>query len=312
MTRQMPTFGVPSCKECGCPDYVNNCSAENMVKRAKGRRLYPGERYCLNGKRAVQFKRNDPWRRVPSWCPRRLRSPAIRVYTRRSVYDLFDRLFRKETAVILPWPRDYILCAETSTYHTPRQFYLLLRSGNTDYRDLLGWYPRKYDVIEADIGVGSYFLFWGDKGWEKLYSFDKSGADSGCVGVLQVHAHNGLNLDRYSLTSRVYADFCIGYTRGYFGGGKFHHHWTIQRETEDNALYKEHEELVLTLEQEGFLKSYEDFSDYCRSHFWARFEELESLDDYGFYVDMGHYSFYLRCMPKEESSYHIYIFAYRR
>jgi len=166
--------------------------------------------------------------------------------------------------------------------------------------------------MEVDTGVRSFFFFNGKKTWEALYSFEKSRCDIGRIGELIVLPHQGLEDGRYSLMSRDYADYCIGYTRGYFGGGKFHHHWTSQHEATDDAFYKEHETLLLTLERDGFLQSYDEFSNYCGARYWALFETRGETLNYGFHVDMKHYSFYLRCIPKEESSYQIYIFAYRR
>lgn len=310
----MATFPVPSCKECACPDYVNNCSQADYVSRAKGQKLYFGERYCLNGKRALRFKASDSWQRVPSWCPRKRRYPLVRIYRRSSRRDSIYLIMGIKKTIVLPTPEDYVFCRQTNIYHTPRQLYLALRSGNEDLHHLLGQYPSQYDVVEADIGVRSYFLFWGDKDWVKLYDFDKSRCDTGMIGELFVQPHQGGNLQRYAVDTADYAKCCLGYLEGYFAENRFRSHW-IENQTGEKKtnVQGELDTVLLVLQTNGFLKSFKDFWQYCYDHAWAmlgRWSDDEKA--FGFFVEMPQNSFYLRCSPDEDNIYHIRIYCYSK
>ncbi len=280
--------------------------------RTHGRVLFPGERYCLHGKKVRRFKKSDAQYRVPYWCPKYHRNPVVRVYVR-APEDLSQFMIRMTMGDDWEPPifaHHYVLRAVSSTPYTPHQLMKELSSGLCDYDDLFGYYPKKMDVVEIDNGVTGAFLYLNKNyEWVQLHSFDKTKCDDGSIDGYTIRPHAGLYLDRYSQATEEHLQGCVGFMRGYFAEGQFRGHWQDNRkDLEQTSMWNEYEALVEALKAQGFLRSIAQMRDYC-----LRFPAGAigtDLQTYGYSVDTKAHSFYIRCLPDDES-YNIYIYVYR-
>ena len=162
----------PRCEGRGC--YIDNRRVYTMQK-ACGRRLYPGERYCIHGPKARQFGKRDAMFYTPGWCPQLYKNLQIRIYEK-APDDYLEYLLKKngEVFTIPIDARKYSLCATSNTPYTPLQFYKKLSSGLCDYMELLGRNPMQYDIIEINNGLTCAYLYLNKNyEWVQLYSFDK-------------------------------------------------------------------------------------------------------------------------------------------
>lgn len=123
-------------------------------------------RYCAGfpkRKKPKRFRSSDPKIKAPSWCPRRITPPALRVYgfrdeqSRMMELDSLPQYGRLAPAYISPNGRHYKLRLETTTNLTARQFFKLYHKGVglEEIEESL----EVGEVIEIDNGLRPYFFF---------------------------------------------------------------------------------------------------------------------------------------------------------
>jgi hypothetical protein len=276
-----------------------------------GRKLMPGERYCVHRSKVRRFLKRDAQYRVPNWCPRLHRSLIIRLFVK-APETYFDFAYRKkygESEIQYVDARKYVLQFTGSTPLTPKQFVSELTSGLADFTELLNRSPRKDDVLEISNGISSAVL-WCNKDfrWEQLGYFDTAKCDDGSIGGIAVKPHDNQYLERFSHNTEEYEKNCIGHMRGYFTEGRFQSRWEEGRH--DLALpsmWTELEALLEALKTHGFLRGKYEMQDYC----W-RFPQGALSDEdhsYGYVSEMKDHCFYARCLPGDEN-YNIYLYVY--
>lgn len=144
------SFPEPGCYSC-----------EHLKTMGKG----IGEtRYCggFPRKRMKRFRAADPQIKAPSWCPRRLKPRALRVYgflDERSRWMEQDRLpgpGQRAPDYLNPSAFHYRLRLETSTALTANQFYRQYARGG----DILSLLEdlEVGEVIEIDDGLQPYYF----------------------------------------------------------------------------------------------------------------------------------------------------------
>ena len=122
-------------------------------------------RYCKGFKRrkAKQFKNSDPKIRVPKWCPRRLSTPACRVYGFKDECSAYmDILQRMEYEVgrskdISPLASHYKVRTELPLGKTAKQFYDAIQDGPLS--DVLPESVSNGEIIEIDDGLQPYYFY---------------------------------------------------------------------------------------------------------------------------------------------------------
>lgn len=147
-------FPEPLCRSC--PDHrsIGNPICET--------------RYCLgfpkkrNGKR---FHAYDPQFKPPKWCPRRLETPACRIYSfANEANAVLDRMLRHDDdprnhdyAHPSPWKYQFRL--ELSLGLTAKQFWETAKSDTVE--SVLNEAQLNYgDVIEIDDGLKPYYFYY--------------------------------------------------------------------------------------------------------------------------------------------------------
>jgi hypothetical protein len=274
--------------------------------------MFPGERYCLFGKKVRRFKKRDAMYRVPGWCPKYHRNPIVRAYVKapEDLSQLRLRMLMGDDWNPNVNARHYVLRITSSTGYTPLQLCKKLTSGLCDYDDILGYYPNKLDVIEIDNGVTNAFLHLNrDCEWVQLLSFDKTQCDDGSVDGYEIKPHAYLQLDRYSHSSEEYQQHCVGYMRGYFAEERFAAHWQDNRhDLAQPSMWSEYEAFVESLKSQGFLRGKEQMEDYCL-RFPAGALNREP-QEYGYMTVSKAHSFYVRCLPYDEN-YNVYLYVYK-
>lgn len=156
--------------------YTPGCSSCDYLK-TEGPAPF-GQRYCTNfpKKRKKRFRSSDPQYKAPSWCPKRLKPPMVRVYrlteqakTQRSVLE--DAAGKQEPAPFTPNARKYWLQREFPLSMTAKQFYTATKKGNglnELYADLLS-----DDVVELDDGLKPFFFHYSNTRFTPLTLFFK-------------------------------------------------------------------------------------------------------------------------------------------
>jgi hypothetical protein len=278
-----------------------------------GRKLMPGERYCVHLSKVRRFLKRDAQYRVPRWCPRLHHSLRIRVFVKapESFLDFAYRQKFGEPKVEYVDERKYVLRVAGSTSLTPNQFYKHLTSGLADYMELLGRDPNTGDVVEISNGISSAVLWLNKKYiWEQLYYFDAAKCDDGSVGGIAVRPHKNHDLEHFSHDGKEYEESGIGYMRGYFAESRFQSRWEDGRtELALPSMWTELEALQEALKTHGFLRSKDQMQDYC----W-RFPQGALPDErqrYGYVAEAKDHRFYIRCLPADEN-YNIYLYVYAK
>lgn len=119
-------------------------------------------KYCSNFKRRKprRFRASDPKYKVPSWCPRLLRPPMLRVYRLDDVFRLPGDLLETGTPAperIVANALHYRLEQETTSGMTARQFYQTV----SKHRNVVESVENIEigDIIEIDDGIRPYFFY---------------------------------------------------------------------------------------------------------------------------------------------------------
>ena len=159
---------APTCSDCHA--YVHNLELtpvthENTV-------IQSGERYCFGRKRPYRFKRSDPKRGIPSWCPRRKSPCEARIYDFKSLLNrsLFLDVCCSTGREIGPMAHDYALVKEFRTDLTPLSFWQTVAEGPDT--GLLNVPVALHQVVEIDDGIRPACFYKSEKGYQPLIYFN--------------------------------------------------------------------------------------------------------------------------------------------
>lgn len=158
----------PTCFDCP----HNLQYMEDMPIKQKGVTMYPGERFCVAGKRARKFRRSDPKAHVPSWCPKRKSPCELRIYGFKNTDEwmMHDSLCYHLGKDIPPEGRRYAVLYDLHTELTPRAF--SERCNEEPDARTLGVAVHRHYVVEIDDGIKPVFFYKTENGYELLALFD--------------------------------------------------------------------------------------------------------------------------------------------
>lgn len=157
-----PKLREPSCHNC--PSHLRY--EGNFAIKKSGLTMRPGERFCVFGKKARRFQKRDPVTRVPSWCPKRLKTRKARIYGFKDAGDwlLHERLCRDLGKNISPEGHHYAVERELDTELTAKEF--LERSVSEPDAALLdGVTLTRYQVLEIDDGLLPAYFYKTEHGY---------------------------------------------------------------------------------------------------------------------------------------------------
>jgi len=162
----------PSCIGCLHNYYHNN----PISKRQQGIMMHLGERFCTGRKNAHRFKKNDPKRGVPAWCPTRKNPCEMRIYTFKSANDRLMHLCLGEDPnnPLYPSAYRYAIATETTIELTPQVFWA--RCQAEPLTDLVGRDIPLYSIVEIDDGLMPTFFYLTSEGVKIMPHFYASRA----------------------------------------------------------------------------------------------------------------------------------------
>lgn len=162
------TVHAPTCALC--KSYL--MFSEESPKHQNGVAMHPGERYCTGFRKARRFKRGDPRIYVPSWCPKRKRPCALRVYSftdEQNAY-LHIMLSRDLGRAISSDARRYAVLHELETDLTPKEFWS--RCKRESDAALVGAAVHLYYIVEVDDGIAPVCFYKTPEGYQVASGFD--------------------------------------------------------------------------------------------------------------------------------------------
>lgn len=298
-----PIFSKPKC--VNCQYYINNRGREDYVKRALGRRLYPGERYCVGGTKAIKFRSSWSGNIYPG-CPRREKYPLLHIYVRLERYWALERYLGIYSPY--PHPYEYIYRRTARPCLTARQAFMELNKRHANVSQLLGMYPLGQEVIEIDNGLTSDFLYLQENG-----KWGTRGLARGCMPDERYGGMRLLAFDEvFDTTERYHHEEvlpvgCSGYVCGHFGPGSF----VVVKWVEEGGgvMPDELGAIIEVLKEKGALRSQDEFVSYCNNRYWACLPDTGS-NEYGFHGRGAGGEYYFRFDPREDSSYNVYVYCY--
>ena len=107
---------------------------------------------------------------------------------------------------------------------------------------------------------------------------------------------------------------CIGHLRGDFGrgGNEFWHKWFEHKNCLKTEEFRDEFDLIINLlRKNGLLKDRSSMAEYCFAHRDAQIPGAWPSEVYGFRVNTGGYSYFIRCFPYD-GDYNFYVYCYRR
>lgn len=166
----MTNVKLPTCASCPHNLYFD----ERFSKYHRGVTMHPGERFCICGKRARRFKRDDPKVRAPEWCPKRKKPCELRIYEFKDanswyLHELLCHDLKKE---IEPSGHAFAVIYEGHTELTPKAFW----EQRENDRELLGVEIYRQNVVEIDDGLSPVCFFKGNKGYRVVTTFNAEAA----------------------------------------------------------------------------------------------------------------------------------------
>lgn len=161
-----------TCAEC--KSYLHYMKSTPIKQH--GVTMHLGERFCLAGKRARRFKRNDPKIYIPSWCPKRKAPCELRVYCFKNTDEwmMHDSLCYHMGKPILPEARRYAVLYDLHTNLTPREF--AKRCNEDPDAETIHVAVHRYYVVEIDDGIKPAFFYKTEDGYQLLAMFDAATA----------------------------------------------------------------------------------------------------------------------------------------
>jgi hypothetical protein len=162
----------PICAGCPHEFYYN----ELTPMRQHGVMMHMGERYCTGAKRARHFRKCDPKRYVPDWCPKRKSPCEMRVYQFKRTEDwiLHEKLCQALGKDIPPEGRRYALAYELHTDLSPSEF--AKRCDVVPCGDLIHVAVHLHNVVEIDDGISPVCFYKTGHGYQVVWSFDTATA----------------------------------------------------------------------------------------------------------------------------------------
>lgn len=164
----------PSC--VGCP--YNYYYHDPIPKPQQGITMHLGERFCTGGKKAHRFKKSDPKRGVPSWCPKRKNPCEVRIYIFKSANDRLMHLYLSEDPnnPLYPSAHRCAIAAGTTIGLTPQVFWE--RCQSEPPASLMGRNIPFYSIVEIDDGLMPVFFYLTPEGVKIMHHFDAARAQS--------------------------------------------------------------------------------------------------------------------------------------
>lgn len=151
----------PTCPLCDA--YYHFEGKEPM--KLHGAMMHPYESYCIAGKRARRFRKSDPKRKPPAWCPKRKSPCEFRIYGFVSENAwLLHLLFARDGGDAAdPLAHRYGLRYEGVTELTPKEFWQ--RRSIIDSEVSLPVSVQLYEVVEIDDGLKPVCFYKSQKGY---------------------------------------------------------------------------------------------------------------------------------------------------
>ena len=125
------------------------------------------DRLCTFGKRPRRFRRKDPTRYVPKWCPKLKAPPEVRVYSLTPQGFEYHWLFKPEH----PMAHHYYLRYKGLAATTVAQYNKAARP-RRDLSEWVGTYVQRNDVVVLDDGINPYAFYHGEKKTIMISYFD--------------------------------------------------------------------------------------------------------------------------------------------
>nr|WP_325212955.1 hypothetical protein [uncultured Oscillibacter sp.] len=141
--------------------------------RRQGVMMHMNERFCLGGKKARRFKKSDPQKYVPGWCPRRKNPCEWRLYGFKSHCEelLHFRLCQDIGETLLPTEHRYALLCEGRTDLSPREFWTRCETTLDPTEGILENPVEMYQVLEIDDGLKPAFFYKTERGFQFVSTF---------------------------------------------------------------------------------------------------------------------------------------------
>ena len=133
-------------------------------KKVRGVIMHYNQRYCLYGKKAMEFKNSDPKIIVPKWCLRQLRPPILRIYGFKDAQSIaFHNLFGQD----MPLAHRYRMKCEFPREISPKEL------AEQKYVSFDNYVLLHGEVIEFDDGIRQLFFIRINEGLKPV-NFDKT------------------------------------------------------------------------------------------------------------------------------------------
>ena len=151
-----------------CPAYYLH--TKSTPEEMRGKTLHYGDRVCTHGKNIRKFGKRDPKVQIPSWCPRRLSPPMLRIYAFKSKNDMLMQLMLKAG----PAAHRYYMMSEVPATMTAKEFWNQRHDPSINEQLPCPIVPNW--VIEFDDGIRSICFRSRSIGFELLSGFDATAA----------------------------------------------------------------------------------------------------------------------------------------
>lgn len=135
--------------------------------------MHMNERFCLGSKKARRFKKSDPQKYVPGWCPRRKDPCEWRLYGFKSPREelLHFCLCQDVGETLLPTEHRYALLCEGRTDLSPREFWTRCETTLDPTEGILETPVEIYQVLEIDDGLTPAFFYKTERGFQFVSTF---------------------------------------------------------------------------------------------------------------------------------------------
>ena len=165
---------TPTCYECP----YNLFFTENFAKKQMGLTMHPGERFCTAEKKAKRFRKSDPKRATPSWCPKQKSPRELRIYGFKDTnsWMLHEEFCRQIGERFTPEAHRYAVVQELHTELSAKEF--LERVEMEPDTALLGTLVHRHYVVEIDDGLKPAFFYKTASGYRYEPFFDGNRARS--------------------------------------------------------------------------------------------------------------------------------------
>lgn len=298
-TREKVIYHDPSCYGC---EYYKPFGPQITVRR---RVLFHDAQYCTYDKiMRMPKSMSSLYTKCPLFHP----YPHIHIYTRGPAQDDVYWMDCPGDVHSIHEIARYIYQGRTSAPVKAKKFVDEICNKQTAiYSLLLDYFPEHYDMIDVDSGLSHFFLMYmPDNTWMRVFPAEDK-LHQGYYGAFRIEPSDCINPLWYRIEP-VSSD-CLGYLRGHFGPGTLRTDWVdVPGKELTPAALVELESLLLTLQNEGFLKSYSTLQRFCL--YQRRADIPDKYGEYGFYCLGHHGQYYFRIIMGEEKSNNVYVLCY--